>query len=125
MDLTESELFGNLLEAKDDLFHIDLHNDYTCVNVTFFADILELKFQNDKGQGYVILRFKDVIILKMQIPLRTLIIDNFHRGRYELNGELYDEYEEKKCFYIEFYEGGAIELLCRQVLLQMPSPELN
>jgi hypothetical protein len=65
LDLIESELFRNLLEKKDELFHVDLHNDYTCVNATLSADILELKFQNDKGQGYITLQVKDVVILKM------------------------------------------------------------
>lgn len=125
MDLTESELFENLLETSNELSHIDLHNDFTCVALNYSDEGLSLKFQNDKGQGYVTVQFEEVVIFKLQMPLRSLTIDNFHRGRYELDGKLYDEYKGKKCFYIEFYEGGSIELLCNKASIQIPKSALN
>lgn len=125
MDFTEAELFKNLLETKDEFFHIDLHNDFTCVGVSYSSDTLDLKFQNDKGHGYVTVRFSEVVILKLEMPLKNLTIDNFHRGRYESDGKLYDEFQGKKCFYIEFYEGGAIELLCSKAIVQVPDSALN
>lgn len=125
IDFTEAELFENLLETKDEFHHFDLHNDFTCVGVKYSDNALSLKFQNDKGHGYITIRFIEVIILKLEMPLKNLTIDNFHRGRYELNGELHDEYQHKKCFYIEFYEGGSIELLCSKATLEAPSTTLN
>jgi hypothetical protein len=117
MDLTESELFENLLEIKTTLFHFDLHNDYTCLSISYSGETLVLEFKKDNDQSALFLEFKEVTILSMKIPLKTTVLDNFHRGRYELNGDLYDEFQGKKCFYIEFYEEGSIELLCRHVLL--------
>jgi len=121
MDITNIELFKPILEFKSESLHVDLHNDFTCVGLDYSCNNLALKLQKDNGDGHVILQFTNVNILRMQIKLQDkgLTLDNFHRGRYEFEGKLYDEYNEKKCFYIEFYEGGAIDLLCRTALIQL------
>ena len=109
MDLTEVELFKNVLEIKSGTLHIDLHNDFTCINLDHIGEDLTLKFQHDKGDGHVMLQFKKVEVLKMQLPLQFegLTLDNFHRGRFSYED---DNCNGKMFFYVETIEDGIFEI---------------
>jgi hypothetical protein len=124
MELTNVELLKNLLDIELSGENIDLHNDYTCTDVLYREKDLRLKFKKSADEGeFLMIQFIDTEISKLEFSFGSndgITLDNFHRGRYEIEGRLFDEYNGKKCFYIEFYEGGTIELLCKQVILIHP-----
>lgn len=124
MELIDIELFKNLLDIELNGEDIDLHNDYRCSDILYSEKDLRLKFRSNADEGeFLMIQFVDVEINKLEVSLGSndgITLDNFHRGRYEAEGKLFDEYHGKKCFYIEFYEGGVIELLCKQVILIHP-----
>ena len=114
------DLFDNLLEIELEGVTIDLHNDYTCVSIKFIDNNLSISFNHDGSDEKIIIDFGDALINKFNLPVmnpKGLTLDNFHRGRYEVDGVLYDEYHERRCYYIEFYEDGEMELLCKSVMI--------
>ena len=120
MVFKDIQLFESLLEISLGSLTVDLHNDYTCIDLDYSSETLNLVFQKDQNQDKLVIAFDNVYINKLSIPLKTpkgLILDNFHRGRYEEAGKLYDIYNEKICLYLEFLEQGMIELLCTKVQL--------
>ena len=124
IDLTNSELFKSLLDIDySKLSHYDIHNDF------------DLKLLEYKEGAIFIMHFSSVIDKKMVLKVvfenpkfiefsvmvndKNLTVDNFHRGKFEYKGKLYEEYENRKCFYIEFYEEGGINILASKVLMQV------
>ena len=96
-------LFESLLEIQADKNHFDLHNDFECVDIRAEED-LSFRFENEIHQIDLVFEKYQLVNQKIdfeKLNLKTL--DNFHRGRYE-NGQLWDEYKGKVCFYLEFVE---------------------
>jgi len=122
IELTNVELFKSLVGIESDNGFIDLHNDYACISVQYSLDkkLLEVSFQAVNSN--VVLQFKDAVINKfLLVPKRTedsCTLNNFYRGRFEANGELF-EYSPigERYYYMEFEEGDAFEILAQQVFL--------
>jgi len=119
--LSDVELFKSLMELKMAGEYIDLHNDYECHNIIydFEKGYLRLLF---KGNKSLILEFSDVVIAKLNLqPQETSdrgTLNNFYRGRFEINGTLYETSEEgRKYFYLEIEAGGGLELYASDVFL--------
>ena len=121
LDLTDSELFENLLEFEFQNKYIDLHNDFKLVKLIFKTnEDLILYFKSDEDRKLQVY-FKDVEIFEFSFDVNdgNITIDNFHRGRYDDNGSLKDEIHLKKCFYMEFLEDSKISVLASRVYLLM------
>lgn len=122
IELTNIELFKSLSSVESDNAIIDLHNDYVCTSIQYSTDkkMFELSFQAENSN--VILQFKDAVITKFDlVPKRTedsCILNNFYRGRFEINGELF-EYSPlgQRYYYIEFEEGDVFEILAQEAFL--------
>lgn len=102
-ELSDAEMFKSLMDLEIEEAAIDLHNDYECHNILydFEKGYLRLLFKGDKS---LILEFRDVVIAKLNLQLQeTLdrgILNNFYRGRFEINGTLYETSEEGRRYFI-------------------------
>lgn len=122
VELTNVELFKSLVGIESDNGFIDLHNDYDCISIQYSVEtkLFEISFQATNSN--VVLQFKDAVINKFNlVPKRTedsCTLNSFYRGRFEVNGELF-EYSPigERYYYIEFEEGDAFEVLAQQVFL--------
>ncbi|MGS2762774.1 hypothetical protein [Sinomicrobium sp. M5D2P9] len=126
IDLTNSKLLDSLLEIDfGKSSYYDIHNDFVLIAVELkgLSSELVLKFVSSNKGTLLRFVFKDVDFIEFLIPtdMNELVLDNFHRGRYEINGKLYDEYNNKKCFYIEFCEKGNLNFLCSKAFLEAES----
>jgi len=124
IDITNSKLFDSLLDISyEKSSHYDLHNDFDLKSINYekLNNIFIFNFIEIKGKRIVSLVFEDVKILSFNLPVneKDLTLDNFHRGRFEYENQLYDEYNSKKCFYMEFYEEGNINFLCSKATLEI------
>jgi hypothetical protein len=128
INLTEAELFKNLIEIQDVGIYIDLHNDYSCSRLLYdpaqSGDLLIefLLIGSEKPFKKVEIVFGDVRVTKMSLQLFdgihiNLTIDNMYRGRFQLGDALY-EYSNsgRSYYYVDFYEGYAIELFARSLM---------
>lgn len=115
IDITNTDLFESLLEIEETNNNYDLHNDFNlnAINFNDVGNILSFEFIENSGKTIIHVIFEKTEIVKFKIPvlIKELVLDNFHRGRYEENKKLFDEYKNKKCFYIEFYEDGEFVFL--------------
>lgn len=125
VDLTGSKILEPLEELAYVGGYIDLHNDYYCTDVKQLVKCKEMQLQftssGEKTYQKVTIKFKDVEIKKMSLPLQNkiyngIIVDTFYRGRYEEHGNL-REYSDtgKGYYYITFDEGYYVELLSNSV----------
>lgn len=126
IDLSNSKLLDSLLEIDfGKSSHYDIHNDFDLNAIDFkkLSGELVLKLVGADEETLLKLVFEEVDFIEFSIPadLDELVLDNFHRGRYEVDGKLYDEYNNKKCFYIEFYEKGSLSFLCSKAFLEAES----
>lgn len=121
IDISNVELFESLLELSYEGIDIDLHNDYELKNINLSTDKdLELVFLHNSLDQKVLLIFKEIEFVEFELPIVTdLTLDTFYRGRYEHENKLFDEFKNKKCFYIEFCETGQLNLLCLNVMVVM------
>lgn len=119
IDLYNVELFESLLELDFQEKNIDIHNDYELKNIVFKNNKnLQLLLTHNLSDNKFLLSFYDTEFIEFDLPTnKNIYIDNFYRGRYELNNELYDEFNNKKCFYIEFCETGHLNILCSKLTL--------
>lgn len=121
INLTNSKLFDSLLEINHQGKIIDLHNDYELKNI-IFQDNYELKLilKDNNSENQIALIFENFEFIDFDIPIiQDLTLDNFYRGRYESENKLFDDFNNKKCFYIEFYEIGKLNLLCSNLTLKI------
>lgn len=125
IDLTESELFKNLVETTMEDIYIDLHNDYNCSGINYKgADKnLVLLFEKiDRSKPFISIRFEntvfDIVNLNFKSILKSLTLDNFYRGRFEIDNSLKEYSDEGQgYFYLEFYEDCSIQLFSNSVKL--------
>ncbi len=126
IELTNIELFKSLSRVEFDNAIIDLHNDYVCTSMQYSADkgIFDLFFRAERSN--VVLQFKGAVVTKFGLVLKrtedSCILNNFYRGRFEVNGELL-EYSPlgERYYYMEFEEGDVFEILAQEVLLSLKS----
>ncbi|WP_395074835.1 hypothetical protein [Flavobacterium sp.] len=121
INLTNSKLFNSLLEINYQEKIIDLHNDYELKNIIFQDNYkLKLILKNNNSENQIALIFENFEFIDFDIPIiQDLTLDNFYRGRYEFENKLFDDFNNKKCFYIEFYENGKLNLLCSDLTLKI------
>lgn len=102
IDLTQKELFEDLLTVKLDDEFIDLHNDFNCEEFIYdnTGCFLKLLF---KGNGQISLTFVNVEITKLNVSFGSDadagILNNFYRGRFEINGKLYEYKEDGRWYF--------------------------
>lgn len=125
MDLTDAELFKDLMSIGSGISYIDLHNNYFLTEVARSGDSVLLKFDQDKDNGTAVLSFEDVEIVHMAGPLKgRFTLHNLRRCRHEHEGAIYDDFKGKKCFMIEYDDdamtaNGILELLCSKASLDL------
>ena len=110
-ELTMTDLFESLLEFEFHGKSIDLHNDFNCTSILYKAqtNTLSLKFERA-----ILTSYKHEIGCR----LTELTIDNFYRGRYQIDESLHEfSHDGKSYFYIEFDEGLSLELFANKVLV--------
>ncbi len=108
------EFFTNLAQYTYDNQYYDFHNDYNFKRISFVNGILSLYFQKITDGVLLSLKFTEVEITKEIFfnvsKIDNLTIDNIYRGRIEKQGVLIEISQENKAyFYLEFYEGQALE----------------
>jgi hypothetical protein len=123
IDFTEYKLFESLLEISKGDLYIDLHNDYNFISITYLLDrnALELMLQHvsDKSDQ-ILVCFENVEFIEMSITKNVdMTFDNFHRGKFEFDNKLYDNYLGKRCFYLEFYDDGKLSLLAEKAYFKL------
>jgi hypothetical protein len=128
IDLGVPELFADLLEIKVDGQFIDLHNNYTCIDISYKTNNKEVivSFVADdliatQVCGLVQLIFSEAEIKELSFPLvedKGLCLDSFYRGRIEKDNILIDKTAEGKfLFYLDFYKGQSLEILAVKLVI--------
>jgi hypothetical protein len=125
IELTNIELFKSLVSLELDKTVIDLHNDYDCTSLQYKAEerLLEFCFEVvDGNSSTVIVRFEGATVSKFNLLRKATkdacTLNNFYRGRFEVNGKLL-EYSPlgERYYYIEFEDGDVFEVLAQEVFL--------
>lgn len=118
INIIGKELFESILEIKDVNYHIDIHNDYNLKSIDYELNnyLCKIILSSDNRRIVEII-FEDVHIISLNLLINDKTIDNFYRGRYEDNGRLFEEFEGRSCFYIDFEEGSKINLLCKKAFV--------
>jgi hypothetical protein len=125
IDLTNSELFKDLVCFKMHEHDIDLHNDFRCIQLLYLntKKKLTLIFENIKRVKIakkICIIFDDVIIEKMDVQFIGVASESsmelFYRGRFQVDDKLFDTNETNQSyFYLEFVDGLSLELFARFV----------
>lgn len=121
IDISNSELFENLLEVNNKDLYIDIHNDFDLKSISYLLETntLELTLLHTDVSNELYICFENVKFIELDITQNIdLTLDNFHRGKFELDGKLYDDYLGKKCFYLEFYDDGKLSLLAEKIYIK-------
>lgn len=121
IDLSQKELFEDLLTVKLNNEFIDLHNDFNCEEFIYDKANCILKFLF-RGNGKILLTFIDVEITRLNVSFGSNpdsgTLNNFYRGRFEINGKLFEYREDGRgYYYLEFETDNKLELHARSVLL--------
>ena len=91
IDLYNVELFESLLELDFQDLNIDIHNDYEVKNILFKNNNLQFFLTHNTSDLKFLLSFYDTEFIEFDLSTnKNLCIDNFYRGRFELNNELYN-----------------------------------
>jgi hypothetical protein len=122
--LPDLKLFDSMLEIKFGDRCLDIHNDYNCRELSYQDNILSLHFINVSNSETLKILFSDTKILKMDFEFSKqagfTVLDNFYRGRFELNGRLCEISDDGRGYmYVEFYEGYKIEFLSREMKINV------
>lgn len=122
IDLTNIELFESLASIEAGSITIDLHNDYDCTDIRYDVEekLFELTFQAIASS--VVLKFEGANISKFRlVPKRmedSSTLNNFYRGRFVVNEEIFEYSPSGEAYYyIEFEEGDMFEVFARKVFL--------
>jgi hypothetical protein len=113
--LKHPPLFESFDEIKDDDIRIDLHNYYYCYEVEHDETAKTIRMQFVRSN--VTLRFENIIIILIDIEIAKIstslfnfhqgriTLDTFYRGRFEVDGALYEySHTGKDYYYIDFFE---------------------
>ncbi len=103
--LIDSPILADLLILKTENACYDLHNEFECAEISITESLI-FKFLNETHEIQII--FEEYQIVEQSLPFHfscRQTLDSFYRGRYQ-NGspELWDEYEQKQCFYLDFLD---------------------
>lgn len=116
----EIPLFENLAQFEFDQAYYDFHNDFICEQIIFENSCIDLLMKHRINNEKFLLRFLSAEIIKINylfiINNNGLTIDNLYRGRFQLDGNLFEcNNDQKSYFYLEFYEGQTMEFFCDSV----------
>lgn len=128
IELTDAELFKDLVLIDQDGIAFDVHNDYDCINMTYEKKepslILYFEASSKKETTSckrIRVEFKEATLVKFDLILNrttdSATINNIYRGRFEQEGKLLEYSDDgARYFYIEFETGDKVELFSKQVL---------
>lgn len=109
------ELLNNIAQLECDAGYFDFHNDFNCTGLLLDQEKLVLNMKHSVTGVNIGLVFSGVTFAKVDFSyekpvLENLTMDSLYRGRFEIDGNLY-EYDSmnRSYFYLEFYEGHKIE----------------
>ena len=125
IELTDSLLFENISFLKHENISIDIHNDYDFRELLFEQTRMALLFVEEINHNkFIEFIFEDIGLTKFKITQfevpDSVTIDNFYRGKVELNGVLIEQdSNNKKYFYLDFLEDIQIELWCSRLYLNI------
>lgn len=108
------EFLENLVQYDYNNHYYDLHNDFYCTQVLFEGSIIILMFESISNHNTLLVKFTKAEIVNFKFfssaREKKLTIDTMYRGRALVDGKLVDiSNDDRAYFYIEFYEGQAIE----------------
>ena len=113
--IAEIEILKDLTQIQSPNGNVDLHNEFICKSILFDKQALKLEFVKlDNGFSYL-LQFHSVAITHIDFlfELNTILdmtVDTLYRGRYEVDGKLFDLSDDRKGYmYLEFVEGQKME----------------
>lgn len=123
IDITGGELFKDLMCFQIQNKVIDLHNDYECESIKYRHEEKKLIFMFNRqafSNSKITLVFEGVSIQKCDLYLsRTAdsgTLNVFYRGRFEVDGNLYEKSKSnQEYYYIEFENGDKFELFSTKV----------
>lgn len=124
IDLTNKELFEDITYIVILGENFDLHNDFKCIGVKYSENERRCSFffkkVSEEEKPVMLLLFEDAIISKCELNFQegftSTTLNLFYRGRFELDGKLFEKTESnEKYFYIEFETGGKFEFLATKV----------
>ncbi len=104
-NLIDSPILADLLILKTENAYYDLHNDFECAEISITQSLI-FKFLNKTHTLSLV--FEDYQIIEQSLPFHFSVpqtLDSFYRGRYQnVSPELWDKYEQKQCFYLDFLD---------------------
>jgi len=114
------EFFENLAQSEFGSVYYDFHNDYLCNKISQNNECLEILLDHIEKETPVTLKFFEVEIVQTNFNFmeehKDLTIDILYKGRFEVNGQLFEcSSSSKSYFYLEFYEGQSIEFFCSSI----------
>lgn len=128
LNVTNAGLFDSLMTVDLDGQHVDLHNDYACIDIQYLRveKSIHFLFRNRDDNRKVVLQFREVTIevfsLNFSRGMDNATLDLFYRGRFPEDGALNDTSEEKgNYFYISFYDDTAFEIFAKEVIIKKES----
>ncbi len=114
------------LTIKDSYY--DLHNEFKCTKITYIGNTLEIHlYRNNNNlrsgsEKSAMIIFSDIVECNYtDIQTQNNVGDitsimNFSRGLLT-SDNLYFEHSEIKYYFIGFYEGELIDILCKQAII--------
>jgi hypothetical protein len=128
-EIKQSKILDDLTSIDVGGEYFDLHNNYKCVYLKHFIEenklIMSFKTATARPQkiNKVEVVFEEVEITRVSFTpgnfKELMTIDNFYRGRYEVNNALMEYSPEGKAYYyFEFYDGYSFEVFAMHLILQ-------
>ena len=128
IDITNSELFKDLTSLNYENQIIDLHNEYECLCFKYISSSESLEFVFESRDSEILKIYFIIIFEQVEIEVANFYfkrtessstINIFYRGRFELNGKLF-EFDSlgKKYWYLEFETGDKLEIFSSKVFIK-------
>lgn len=121
INLKNIELFKNMSQIEFEGHYYDFHNDYDFVKVLFEGNLLAISFKHIVSGLTVSLEFHNVDVVRLEADNKSSpkTLENLYRGRFEVNGKLYELSDNDKLyFYLEFYEGQKMEFFSKHLIVK-------
>jgi hypothetical protein len=125
IELTNTEMFKGLTEVQIENSFFDLHNDFICSVISFDASKREINMafvSEKKGINFSYL-LTGASIEKMYSNRKSgdcNIMNNFYRGRFELDNVLSEFFEDgSSYFYLEFENGDLFEIKAKKLFADL------
>lgn len=126
ISLIKEPFLESLVAVKNAGVVIDLHNDFTCDSICVENKKIIISFVSEKRERvFIYLLGADIIKQSISFDFSgPIILDNFYKGRVLVGDTLKDVSEDGRyCFYVHFYEELYFEILTKDVILAIESPQ--